>query len=151
MVNTAEIKDFIKSDNYTCLLNSIALELNVEINKSEPPSQVLNLDANRIKNADVSLKELEEVIVDDCVNIIKYVRIKMFGLDEEDIDDYNEEQDEDVIIEKLPFYKSFLITYMIEYYLLKNNQAKLEDYLKKSKIPKHKQYAEELKSFYNKI
>ncbi|STC96777.1 hypothetical protein AB8W28_15045 [Cronobacter universalis] len=151
MVNTAEIKDFIKSDNYTYLLNSIVLELNVEINKSDPPSQVINLDANRIKNADVSLKELEEVIVDDCVNIIKYVRIKMFGLDEEDIDDYNEEQDKDVIIEKLPFYKSFLITYMIEYYLLKNNQVKLEDYLKKSKIPKHKQYAEELKSFYNKI
>ncbi|EOJ0062087.1 hypothetical protein [Cronobacter turicensis] len=151
MVNTAEIKDFIKSDNYTYLLNSIVLELDVEINKSEPPSQVLNLDANRIKNADVSLKELEEVIVDDCVNIIKYVRIKMFGLDEEDIDDYNEEQDKDVIIEKLPFYKSFLITYMIEYYLLKTNQVKLEDYLKKSKIPKHKQYAEELKSFYNKI
>ncbi|EOI3579430.1 hypothetical protein ACMS05_003489 [Cronobacter turicensis] len=151
MVNTAEIKGFIKSDNYTYLLNSIVLELNVEINKSEPPSQVLNLDANRIKNADVSLKELEEVIVDDCVNIIKYVRIKMFGLDEEDIDDYNEEQDKDVIIEKLPFYKNFLITYMIEYYLLKNNQVKLEDYLKKSKIPKHKQYAEELKSFYNKI
>ncbi|EOZ6415166.1 hypothetical protein ACQUXI_004316 [Cronobacter turicensis] len=151
MVNTAEIKDFIKSDNYTYLLNSIVLELDVEINKSEPPSQVLNLDANRIKNADVSLKELEEIIVDDCVNIIKYVRIKMFGLDEEDIDDYNEEQDKDVIIEKLPFYKSFLITYMIEYYLLKTNQVKLEDYLKKSKIPKHKQYAEELKSFYNKI
>ncbi|EOC0353860.1 hypothetical protein ACI0Z4_002371 [Cronobacter turicensis] len=82
MVNTAEIKDFIKSDNYSYLLNSIVLELDVEINKSEPPSQVLNLDANRIKNADVSLKELEEVIVDDCVNIIKYVRIKMFGLDE---------------------------------------------------------------------
>ncbi|ELQ6185306.1 hypothetical protein R2293_004277, partial [Cronobacter turicensis] len=61
MVNTAEIKDFIKSDNYTYLLNSIVLELDVEINKSEPPSQVLNLDANRIKNADVSLKELEEV------------------------------------------------------------------------------------------
>ncbi|WP_230582593.1 hypothetical protein, partial [Cronobacter malonaticus] len=77
--------------------------------------------------------------------------IKMFGLDEEDIDDYNEEQDKDVIIEKFPFYKSFLITYMIEYYLLKNNQVKLEDYLKKSKIPRHKQYAEELKSFYNKI
>lgn len=151
MVNTAEIKDFIKSDNYSYLLNSIVLELDVEINKSEPPSQVLNLDANRIKNADVSLKELEEVIVDDCVNIIKYVRIKMFGLDEEDIDDYNEEQDKDVIIEKLSFYKSFLITYMIEYYLLKTNQVKLEDYLKKSKIPKHKQYAEELKSFYNKI
>ncbi|EOI5716517.1 hypothetical protein ACMS0D_002825 [Cronobacter turicensis] len=138
MVNTAEIKDFIKSDNYSYLLNSIVLELDVEINKSEPPSQVLNLDANRIKNADVSLKELEEVIVDDCVNIIKYVRIKMFGLDEEDIDDYNEEQDKDVIIEKLSFYKSFLITYMIEYYLLKTNQVKLEDYLKKSKIPKHK-------------
>ncbi|EKY1962851.1 hypothetical protein RA241_004269 [Cronobacter sakazakii] len=75
----------------------------------------------------------------------------MFCLDEEDIDDYNEEQDKDVIIEKLPFYNSFLITYMIEYYLLKTNQVKLEDYLKKSKIPKHKQYAEELKSFYNKI
>ncbi|EPO1792821.1 hypothetical protein ACT7BH_004264 [Cronobacter turicensis] len=151
MVATIHIKDFIKSDNYTYLLNSIVLELNVEINKSEPPSQVLNLDANRIKNADVSLKELEEVIVDDYVNIIKYVKIKMFGLGEEDIDDYNEEQDKDVIIEKFPFYKSFLITYMIEYYLLKTNQVKLEDYLKKSKIPKHKQYAEELKSFYNKI
>ncbi|ELQ6222971.1 hypothetical protein R2320_004289 [Cronobacter turicensis] len=75
----------------------------------------------------------------------------MFGLGEEDIDDYNEEQDKDVIIEKFPFYKSFLITYMIECYLLKTNQVKLEDYLKKSKIPKHKQYAEELKSFYNKI
>ncbi|ELY3838934.1 hypothetical protein SMX93_004281, partial [Cronobacter turicensis] len=108
MVATIHIKDFIKSDNYTYLLNSIFLELNVEINKSEPPSQVLNLDVNRIKNADVSLKELEEVIVDDCVNIKKYVRIKMFGLDEEDTDDYNEEQDKDVIIEKLPFHKSFL-------------------------------------------
>ncbi|EOI3446024.1 hypothetical protein ACMSWW_004094 [Cronobacter turicensis] len=151
MVATIHIKDFIKSDNYTYLLNSIFLELNVEINKSEPPSQVLNLDVNRIKNADVSLKELEEVIVDDCVNIKKYVRIKMFGLDEEDTDDYNEEQDKDVIIEKLPFHKSFLITYMIEYYLLKTNQVKLENYLKKSKVPKHKQYAEELKSFYNKI
>lgn len=151
MINTVDINFFIKSDNYTHLLNSIASELHIEINKNEPPSQVLNLDANRIKNADVSLKELEEIIVDDCVNIIKYVRIKMFGLDEEDIDDYNEEQDKDVIIEKFPFYKSFLITYMIEYYLLKNNQVKLEDYLKKSKIPKHKQYAEELKFFYNKI
>ncbi|EPA9747677.1 hypothetical protein QL203_21660 [Cronobacter malonaticus] len=151
MINTVDINFFIKSDNYTHLLNSIASELHIEINKNEPPSQVLNLDANRIKNADVSLKELEEIIVDDCVNIIKYVRIKMFGLDEEDIDDYNEEQDKDVIIEKFPFYKSFLITYMIEYYLLKNNQVKLEDYLKKSKIPRHKQYAEELKSFYNKI
>ncbi|MDK1689596.1 hypothetical protein QMT05_21850, partial [Cronobacter malonaticus] len=115
MINTVDINFFIKSDNYTHLLNNIASELHIEINKNEPPSQVLNLDANRIKNADVSLKELEEIIVDDCVNIIKYVRIKMFGLDEEDIDDYNEEQDKDVIIEKFPFYKSFLITYMIEY------------------------------------
>lgn len=151
MINTVDINFFIKSDNYNHLLNSIASELHIDINKNEPPSQVLNLDANRIKNANVSLKELEEIIVDDCVNIIKYVRIKMFGLDEEDIDDYNEEQDKDVIIEKLPFYKSFLITYMIECYLLKTNQVKLEDYLKKSKMPRHKQYAEELKSFYNKI
>ncbi|EKY3246757.1 hypothetical protein RBA21_004181 [Cronobacter dublinensis] len=77
--------------------------------------------------------------------------LKLTCLTDDDIDDYNKDGDEDLVVETLPFYKSFLIGYVLEYYFLKNNPAKLEGYLRKIRIPNYKDYASELKVFYSKL
>ncbi|ELY9424736.1 hypothetical protein SLY17_003745 [Cronobacter dublinensis] len=90
-------------------------------------------------------------MLSDSVDIARFSVLKLTCLTDDDIDDYNEDGDEDLVIETLPFYKSFLIGYVLEYYFLKNNPAKLEGYLKKIRIPNYKDYTSELKVFYSKL
>ncbi|WP_234014849.1 hypothetical protein [Cronobacter dublinensis] len=151
MVTTSDVKKIISSDAYTDLLSQTVSSSSIIINKADPPGQVLNLEAGRINHSGIEIIDLESTILSDSADIARFSIIKLTGLTDDDIDDYNEDGDEDLVIENLPFYKSFLIGYVLEYYLLKNNPAKLEAYLKKIRIPNYKDYASELKSFYSEL
>ncbi|WEP49780.1 hypothetical protein NMY27_00575 [Cronobacter dublinensis subsp. beijingensis] len=151
MVTTSDVKKIISSDAYMHLLSQTVSLSNVIINKSDPPGQVLNLEAGRINHSGIEIIDLESTILSDSADIARFSVIKLTGLTDDDIDDYNEDGDEDLVIENLPFYKSFLIGYVLEYYLLKNNPAKLEAYLKKIRMPNYKDYTSELKDFYSEL
>ncbi|EOC0096230.1 hypothetical protein ACI0YT_004268, partial [Cronobacter dublinensis] len=151
MVTTSDVKKIISSDAYMVLLSQTVSSSNIVINKSDPPSQVLNLEAGRINHSGIKIIDLKSAMVNNSVDIARFSVLKLTCLTDDDIDDYNEDGDEDLVIETLPFYKSFLIGYVLEYYFLKNNPAKLEGYLKKIRIPNYKDYASELKVFYSKL
>ncbi|PHN31629.1 hypothetical protein AO242_15000 [Pseudomonas sp. ICMP 561] len=61
------------------------------------------------------------------------------------------EDEDDVLLETLPFYKNFLNIYLIELHLLKTKPEMLDSYLKKIRIPNAKQYAKQLRSVYESI
>ncbi|EOC1302516.1 hypothetical protein ACI09I_004191, partial [Cronobacter dublinensis] len=119
MVTTSDVKKIISSDAYTDLLSQTVSSSSIIINKSDPPGQVLNLEASRINHSGIEIIDLESTILSDSADIARFSVIKLTGLTDDDIDDYNEDGDEDLVIENLPFYKSFLIGYVLEYYLLK--------------------------------
>ncbi|PIB58585.1 hypothetical protein AOA60_19360 [Pseudomonas sp. 2822-17] len=53
-------------------------------------------------------------------------------------------QDEDKIVKTLPFYKNFLIIYLLELFFLENAPEQLDAYLKGIRIPNSKKYKEQL-------
>lgn len=151
MVTTIDVKKFIESTSYSRLLNSAASVLKLNVNDENPPSQMFNIEANSINAANISLDELERICSGNINDIVKYIHIKLLNIKDDNNDEYNDGDDKDDLIEKLPFYKTFLIGYVIEYTLLKFYPERLDVYLKALRIPKYKKYSFELRDIYNKI
>ncbi|ELY2739339.1 hypothetical protein SMX71_004167, partial [Cronobacter dublinensis] len=103
MVTTSDVKKIISSDAYMNLLSQTVSSSNIIINKSDPPGQVLNLEAGRINHSGIEIIDLESTILSDSVDIARFSVLKLTGLTDDDIDDYNEDGDEDLVIENLPF------------------------------------------------
>ncbi|WP_416776952.1 hypothetical protein ACNFJN_19245 [Xenorhabdus budapestensis] len=148
MVTTNDVRKFIESTSYISLLNEIILSLKLNVNNENPPSQVFNIDANSINKSNIGLNELEKTCSTDINKIVKYVGVKLSCI-KNDTDEYNDNDNKDILIEKMPFYKTFLIGYLIEYFILKNFPDKLDNYLKSLRMQKYKKYSLELKNIYN--
>lgn len=150
MVTINDVRKLIESNGYIYLLSESSSLLKLNVNDALPPIQMFNIEADSVNKSGIGLEELENICSDDVNELINFVHVKISILKGDDIDYYNEdENDKDVVIEKLPFYKTFLIGYIIEYALLKIYPEKLEGYLKLLKVPKYKKYAAELRAIYN--
>ena len=60
-------------------------------------------------------------------------------------------EEKPVTIKVLPYYKSFMLGYLIEFYFLKMKEDKLLQYIKDVRIPQPNKYEKELKKIYNQI
>lgn len=150
MVTTNDVRDFVKSESYINLLNRTILTLQLDFSDEEPESQMYNIEADSINKSNIELDKLLILCVDDVDKLIKFVELKLLNI-EDDVDEYNEdEEDEDVVIE-LPFVKTFLIGYLIEFFFLKNDPKGLDGYLKAIGIPNYKKYSAELKDIYGQL
>ena len=151
MVKTNDVRNLITSEAYNDVLAKATSLLRVNINDATPPSQMFNIEADGINKSGISLSEIERICSEDDDNLVRFIGVKLSSMEDVNIDDCNENDDKDVVVEKLPFYKTFLIGYVIEYTLLKNHPNNLDGYLKLLKVPKYKQYASELRGIYSKL
>lgn len=151
MVTTMDVREFIKSNSYDELLNKVTVELSLKVNPDTPPSQVFNIDAGKINKSGIGLGQLEALCSSDSDRLVKFVKMTLEEITDDDGDDDRDEEERDELIEVLPFYKSFLIGYLIRYYYLKNDSEYLLDYLKILRIPGYKKYANELKDIYSRL
>lgn len=146
MVTTNDLRSFVKTDGYIDLMNSVVLVLNLVMNEKEPSSQVFNIYASDVNNANITVNDLVK-LCDDKDKIIKFIDLYFSEI----IDDEKDEDDDSETLEIVPFYRNFLIGHLVDYYMLKNKQDELDGYLKKRKIAGYKSFANELRAIYNRI
>ena len=155
MVTIQEIRNFIQSEEYLSVLNRIENVSNIEINSTDPSFTVLNHDISKLNFAELTIKNLEGLIAGDNQTIVEFILAKLKKYLNVKVDQeyplHEEVDDDDETIKVLPFYRNFLILYLIEYFFLKNNPGKLASYLKSIKIPQAKKYEAELKEIFKNI
>lgn len=154
MVTINEVKQFIESPEYDTLLYDIQKRAKVEINSSEPNSTILNFDVIKLNAAGISTEVLKDLFEekDKVVNYVINKLVKYNNIDlQQDYPDGEEPDEPDRVIKKMPFYKDFLVIYLIEFYFLKEKKSGLSTYLKAIKIPKAKVYENEITELYNKL
>ena len=95
---------------------------NIEIDDNVPFA-LLDYDNERLKAAQVKIEELEYLFSSNMKETLCFVVKKMqYNFDEDDEYPEGEEildDDKPHTIEVLPYYKNFLVAFLIEYYLLK--------------------------------
>lgn len=152
------IKALIQSDQYNKLLSSIQKETGIEVNETLPPLALLNYDLDRIKKAGTNPENLANLLKLDSDKFLNYslLHFNKFSAQVNEDGEYpdGEELDDDEkpkTIKVLPYYKDFLVTALVEYYLLKNSPVELLKYLKATRIPNAKQHEKDLKEIYSKL
>lgn len=150
MVTTNNLREFIKTNDYVSLLNEVINRLNINVSKDEPSSQMFNIHAECVNKSGINLGELNRLCYSEKERLVAFAKLKLAEIEDDD-DDYNEDDDKPETLETLPFPKTFLIGYIIEFYFLKNSPSALVDYLKKLRIPGSQKYAKELKSIYSRL
>ncbi len=150
------ISDLIQSDEYCKLVENTKKKVHIEVDRNYP-EHILDFDKSRMNAAAVTISELESLLFTDLDKIANYASIKLVKYSNVKMEqEYPENEqpdadDEDVIIKEMPFYYNFLLIYLIEYFILRNNPEQLEEYLKSIRIPNSKKYAKELRFIYNSI
>ena len=149
------IKKIIDSENYSLLLKKVQMKVPFKLNEAAVPVALLNYDLGRLKTAKISTNDLSSLFDTNMESIVNYAIQKMkYSFDEEEEFPKGEELGDDETpktIKTLPYYKDFLITALIEYYLLKNNPTELSKYLKGTRTPNAKKYEKELKEIYSNL
>ncbi|KAE9649916.1 hypothetical protein IFR35_01095 [Pseudomonas fluorescens] len=143
MVNIDDVKAFIESDHYQAMLLAVQEQLNLDINESQPSDILFQHDANKINIAKVDIDALEQLLEHRKVGLVPFVRAKLSTL-MSTAHEQEGNQDEDKIVKTLPFYKNFLIIYLLELFFLENAPEQLDAYLKGIRIPNSKKYKEQL-------
>lgn len=152
MVNLQEARHWIEGEVYSRLLEQMVQNPKLATNDKIVPDALLGYDIEDINAAGVTVKDLEEV-ASDMLFCQKYVLAKLKSIEgtEDQQEGKHSEDEDDVLLETLPFYKNFLNIYLIELHLLKTKPEMLDSYLKKIRIPNAKQYAKQLRSVYESI
>jgi hypothetical protein len=147
---------FIGSDIYEKAIELVKNKAQIEISQEYEKVKFIELDS--LEKANITINEIENILKSDFEKIIDFIVIKwnLYKDEEDDGGEYPlgeepDESDKPVLIERHPFYKSFMVGYIVEYYLLKNKPKELLQYIKKIRIPYAKKYEKELKELYNKI
>jgi hypothetical protein len=150
------IKTLIEGNSYKTLLENVRKEINIRVNEANLPSALLNVDVNRLRAAKLDAQALENILGTDMNEITRYVVSRIGTVKDDGEQEYPEgeepdEDDEDEVIETLPYYKNFLVGFIIEYCLLKQKPSELPAYLKALRIPGAKKFEKELKDIYSSI
>lgn len=155
VMNMESLLNLINSTNYQMMIAKLEKSLDISVNRNSPPIAVLNYDMKKIRISDVEIEEIELLIDEEKEKIIsfvsaklsKYINAKM----EQECPKGEDLDEDDEVIERVPFYGSFLVIYLLEYYLLKNKPSDVESYLKKIRIPQAKKYAKEIKKIFDDV
>ncbi|RMR08040.1 hypothetical protein ALP94_01625 [Pseudomonas savastanoi pv. glycinea] len=152
MVSLQDVRHWIEGEIYSNLLEQMVQNPKLATNDKIVPDALLGYDIEYINAAGVTVKDLEEV-ASDMLFCQKYVLAKLKSIEgtEDQQEGKHSEDEDDVLLETLPFYKNFLNIYLIELHLLKTKPEMLDSYLKKIRIPNAKQYAKQLRSVYESI
>lgn len=147
-------KQIINSIQYQSIVDNIQRRIKSKI-LSEYRDTAARRDEQKMKLANLSGVEIMKVLETDKDNFIKFSLCKMQKFENVEIDEESpiwkktEQEDDNETI--LGYSKGFLLSYLIEYYLLKNNPSELESYLKAVRIPNARKYNNELKEVYSNI
>ncbi|KXB37930.1 hypothetical protein HMPREF1869_00228 [Bacteroidales bacterium KA00251] len=147
-------KQIINSIQYQSIVDNIQRRIKSKI-LSEYRDTAARRDEQKMKLANLSGVEIMKVLETDKDNFIKFSLCKMQKFENVEIDEEYpigekpEQEDDNETI--LGYSKGFLLSYLIEYYLLKNNPSELESYLKAVRIPNARKYNNELKEVYSNI
>ena len=141
------INEFINGENYELLLKNVQTISNIEIDDNVPFA-LLDYDNERLKAAQVKIDDLESLLNTNMKEASYFVEKKMqYNFDEDDEYPEGEEisdDDKPHTIDELPYYKNFLVSFLIEYYLLKEQPTELGKYLKRTHIAQATKYEKEL-------
>ncbi|MBF1459196.1 hypothetical protein [Prevotella pallens] len=148
------INEFINGENYELLLKNVQTISNIEIDDNVPFA-LLDYDNERLKVAQVKIEELEYLFNSNMKETLCFVVKKMqYNFDEDDEYPEGEEildDDKPHTIEVLPYYKNFLVAFLIEYYFLKEQPTKLGEYLKRIHIAHATKYEKELRNIWKEV
>jgi len=148
------INEFINGEIYELLLKNVQTICNIEIDDNVPFA-LLDYDNERLKAAQVTIEELEYLFSSNMKETLCFVVKKMqYNFDEDDEYPEGEEildDDKPHTIEELPYYKNFLVAFLIEYYLLKEQPTKLGKYLKRIYIAHATKYEKELRNIWEEV
>ena len=148
------INGFINGENYELLLKNVQTICNIEIDDNVPFA-LLDYDNERLKAAQVTIEELEYLFSSNMKETLCFVVKKMqYNFDEDDEYPEGEEildDDKPHTIEELPYYKNFLVAFLIEYYLLKEQPTKIGKYLKRIYIAHATKYEKELRNIWEEV
>ena len=148
------INEFINGENYELLLKNVQTICNIEIDDNVPFA-LLDYDNERLKAAQVKIEELEYLFNSNMKETLCFVVKKMqYNFDEDDEYPEGEEildDDKPHTIEVLPYYKNFLVAFLIEYYFLKEQPTKLGEYLKRIHIAHATKYEKELRNIWKEV
>ncbi|WP_273534441.1 hypothetical protein [Prevotella aurantiaca] len=148
------VNEFINGENYELLLKNVQTICNIEIDDNVPFA-LLDYDNERLKVAQVKIEELEYLFNSNMKETLCFVVKKMqYNFDEDDEYPEGEEildDDKPHTIEVLPYYKNFLVAFLIEYYLLKEQPTKLGEYLKRIHIAHATKYEKELRNIWKEV
>lgn len=148
------INEFINGENYELLLKNVQTISNIEIDDNVPFA-LLDYDNERLKAAQVKIDDLEFLLGSNMNEAMTFIDKKM-QFDFEDDDEYPEGEeisydDKPHTIEELPYYKNFLVSFLIEYYLLKEQPTELGKYLKRTHIAQATKYEKELRNIWEEV
>lgn len=148
------INGFINGENYELLLKNVQTICNIEIDDNIPFA-LLDYDNERLKAAQVTIEELEYLFSSNMKETLCFVLKKMqYNFDEDDEYPEGEEVSDDDkphTIDELPYYKNFLVAFLIEYYFLKEQPTKLGKYLKRIYIAHATKYEKELRNIWKEV
>ncbi len=148
------IYEFINGENYELLLKNVQTISNIEIDDNVPFA-LLDYDNERLKAAQVTIEDLESLLGSNMNEAMTFIDKKMqFDFEEDDKYPEGEEisdDDKPHTIEELPYYKNFLVSFLIEYYLLKEQPTELGKYLKRIHIAQATKYEKELRNIWKEV
>ena len=148
------INEFINGEIYEVLLKNVQTISNIEIDDNVPFA-LLDYDNERLKAAQVKIDDLESLLNTNMKEASYFVEKKMqYNFDEDDEYPEGEEisdDDKPHTIEELPYYKNFLVSFLIEYYSLKEQPTKLGKYLKRTHIAHATKYEKELRNIWEEV
>ena len=148
------INEFINGEIYEVLLKNVQTISNIEIDDNVPFA-LLDYDNERLKAAQVKIDDLESLLNTNMKEASYFVEKKMqYNFDEDDEYPEGEEisdDDKPHTIDELPYYKNFLVSFLIEYYLLKEQPTKLGKYLKRIHIAHATKYEKELCNIWKEV
>ena len=148
------INEFINGENYELLLKNVQTISNIEIDDNVPFA-LLDYDNERLKAAQVTIEELEYLFSSNMKETLCFVLKKMqYNFDEDDEYPEGEEvldDDKPHTIDERPYYKNFLVAFLIEYYFLKEQPTELGKYLKRIYIAHATKYEKELRNIWKEV
>lgn len=148
------LNEFINGENYGLLLKNVQTISNIEIDDNVPFA-LLDYDNEMLKAAQVKIDDLEFLLGSNMNEAMTFIDKKM-QFDFEEDDEYPEgeeisDDDKPHTIEELPYYKNFLVSFLIEYYLLKEQPTELGKYLKRTHIAQATKYEKELRNIWKEV
>ncbi|MBF1451345.1 MULTISPECIES: hypothetical protein [Prevotella] len=148
------INEFINGENYELLLKNVQTISNIEIDDNVPFA-LLDYDNERLKAAQVKIDDLEFLLGSNMNQAMTFIDKKM-QFDFEEDDEYSEgeevsDDDKPHTIDELPYYKNFLVAFLIEYYFLKEQPTELGKYLKRTHIAHATKYEKELRNIWKEV